>query len=136
MAVKIVIEPIFEADFQENSYGFRPKRDAHQAMNDVSLQLRSGRTQVIDADISKYFDTVPHDKLLNLVAKRIVDKNILKLIKMWLKAPVVEEDNGKKKYKGNDKGMPQGGVISPLLANIYLDVLDREKKTMVSDLDN
>ena len=136
MAVKIVIEPIFEADFQENSYGFRPKRDAHQAMNDVSLQLRSGKTQVIDADISKYFDTIPHDKLLNLVAKRIVDKNILKLIKMWLKAPVVEEDNGKKKYKGNDKGMPQGGVISPLLANIYLDVLDREKKTMVSDLDN
>jgi len=125
MAVKIVIEPIFEADFQENSYGFRPKRDAHQAMNDVSLQLRSGRTQVIDADISKYFDTIPHDKLLNLVAKRIVDKNILKLIKMWLNAPVVEEDNGKKKYKGNDKGTPQGGVISPLLANIYLDVLDR-----------
>ncbi len=124
MAVKIVIEPIFEADFQENSYGFRPKRDAHQAMNDVSLQLRSGKTQVIDADISKYFDTIPHDKLLNLVAKRIVDKNILKLIKMWLKAPVVEEDNGKKKYKGNDKGTPQGGVISPLLANIYLDVLD------------
>ena len=124
MAVKIVIEPIFEADFQENSYGFRPKRDAHQAMNDVSLQLRSGKTQVIDADISKYFDTIPHDKLLNLVAKRIVDKNILKLIKMWLNAPVVEEDNGKKKYKGNDKGTPQGGVISPLLANIYLDVLD------------
>jgi len=124
MAVKIVIEPIFEADFQENSYGFRPKRDAHQAMNDVSLQLRSGKTKVIDADISKYFDTIPHDKLLNLVAKRIVDKNILKLIKMWLKAPVVEEDNGKKKYKGNDKGTPQGGVISPLLANIYLDVLD------------
>jgi len=124
MAVKVVIEPIFEADFQENSYGFRPKRDAHQAMNDVSLQLRSGKTQVIDADISKYFDTIPHDKLLNLVAKRIVDKNILKLIKMWLKAPVVEEDNGKKKYKGSDKGTPQGGVISPLLANIYLDVLD------------
>jgi group II intron reverse transcriptase/maturase len=124
MAVKIVIEPIFEADFQENSYGFRPKRDAHQAMNDVSLQLRSGKTKVIDADISKYFDTIPHDKLLNLVAKRIVDKNILKLIKMWLRAPVVEEDKGKKKYKGNDKGTPQGGVISPLLANIYLDVLD------------
>ena len=124
MAVKIVIEPIFEADFQENSYGFRPKRDAHHAMDDVSLQLRSGKTQVIDADISKYFDTIPHDKLLKLVAKRIVDKNILKLIKMWLKASVVEEDNGKKKYKGNDKGTPQGGVISPLLANIYLNVLD------------
>jgi len=124
MAVKIVIEPIFEADFQENSYGFRPNRNAHQAVNDVSLQLRSGKTQVIDTDISKYFDTIPHEKLLKLVAKRIVDKNILRLIKMWLKAPVVEEDGGKKKYKGNDKGTPQGGVISPLLANIYLNVLD------------
>jgi len=124
MAVKIVIEPIFEADFQENSYGFRPKRDAHQAMNDVTCHLRYGKTQVIDADISKYFDKIPHDKLLKLIAKRIVDKNILRLIKMWLKASVVEEENGKKKYKGNDKGTPQGGVISPLLANIYLNVLD------------
>jgi group II intron reverse transcriptase/maturase len=124
MAVKIVIEPIFEADFQENSYGFRPKKDAHQAMNDVNVHLRYGKTQVIDADISKYFDNIPHDKLLKLIAKRIVDKNILRLIKMWLKAPVVEEEDGKKKYKGNDKGTPQGGVISPLLANIYLNVLD------------
>lgn len=124
MAVKIVIEPIFEADFQENSYGFRPKRNAHQAVADVSKQLNSGKTQVIDADITKYFDTIPHDKLLALTAQRIVDKNILKLIKLWLTAPVVEEDNGKKKYKGNDKGTPQGGVISPLLANIYLNVLD------------
>jgi RNA-directed DNA polymerase len=82
MAVKIVIEPIFEADFEDNSYGFRPKRDAHQAMDDVSLQLRMGKTQVIDADISKYFDTIPHDKLLALVAKRIVDKHILRLIKL------------------------------------------------------
>jgi group II intron reverse transcriptase/maturase len=124
MAVKIVIEPIFEADFQENSYGFRPKKDAHQAMNDVNVHLRFGKTQVIDADISKYFDNIPHEKLLNLIARRIVDKNILRLIKMWLKAPVVEEEDGKKKYKGNDKGTPQGGVISPLLANIYLNVLD------------
>jgi RNA-directed DNA polymerase len=126
MAVKLVIEPIFEADFEENSYGFRPKRDAHQAMDDVSLQLRTGKTQVIDADISKYFDTIPHDKLLALVAKRIVDKNILRLIKLWLKAPVVEEGrDGKKRAEGNPKGTPQGGVISPLLANIYLHVLDR-----------
>jgi len=124
MAVKIVIEPIFEADFQENSYGFRPKRDAHQAMDDVNVQLRYGKTQVIDADISKYFDNIPHEKLLALIAKRVVDKNILRLVKMWLKAPVVEEENGKKKYKGNDKGTPQGGVISPLFANIYLNVLD------------
>jgi group II intron reverse transcriptase/maturase len=108
-AVKLVIEPIFEADFEENSYGFRPKRNAHQAMDDVSLQLRMGKTQVIDADISKYFDTIPHDRLLGLVAKRIVDKNILRLIKLWLKAPLVEEGrDGKKKTEGNPKGTPQG----------------------------
>jgi group II intron reverse transcriptase/maturase len=125
MSVKIVIEPIFEADFQDNSYGFRPKRNAHQALDDISYHLVKGKTQVIDADLLKYFDTIPHDKLLKLVAKRIVDKHILLLIKLWLKAPVVEErEDGKKKYKGNDKGTPQGGVISPLLANIYLNVLD------------
>lgn len=125
MAVKIVIEPIFEADFQENSYGFRPKRSAHQAVEDVINHLLRGKTDVIDADISKYFDTIPHDRLMQLVAKRIFDKQILKLIKMWLKAPIVEErEDGKKEYKGNDKGTPQGGVISPLLANIYLNVLD------------
>ena len=125
MAVKIVIEPIFEADFQNNSYGFRPKRSAHQAVENVQKHLLQGKTDVIDADISKYFDTIPHDKLMQQVAKRIVDKNILKLIKMWLRAPIVEErEDGKKEYKDNDKGTPQGGVISPLLANIYLNVLD------------
>jgi RNA-directed DNA polymerase len=128
MAVKLVIEPIFEADFKDSSYGFRPGRDAHQAMNEVSLQLRCKNTQVIDADITKYFDTIPHDKLLKAVAKRIVDKNILALIKMWLKAPIAEEENGKRTYKGNGKGTPQGGVISPLLANIYLDTLDAAMK--------
>ena len=125
IAVKIVIEPIFEADFQDNSYGFRPKRNAHQAVEDVNNHLLEGKTEVIDADISKYFDTIPHDKLMQLVAKRIVDKHILKLIKIWLRAPIVEErEDGKKEYKRNDKGTPQGGVISPLLANIYLNVLD------------
>ena len=125
MAVKIVIEPIFEADFQNNSYGFRPKRNAHQAVDDVKNHLFKGRTKVIDADISKYFDTIPHDKLMQVVAKRVVDKQILKLIKMWLRAPIVEErGDGKKECKGSDKGTPQGGVISPLLANIYLNVLD------------
>jgi RNA-directed DNA polymerase len=130
MATKVVIEPVFEADFQENSYGFRPKRSAHQAVGDVSKHLLQGKMDVIDADISKYFDNIPHDKLLQLVAKRIEDKNILKLIKMWLKAPVVEEyEDGRKEYKGNDKGTPQGGVISPLLANVYLNVLDTLWKT-------
>ena len=124
MAVKLVIEPLFEADFQECSYGFRPGRDAHQAMDEVNLQLRCKNTQVIDADITKYFDTIPHDKLLKAVAKRIVDKNILALVKMWLKAPIVEEKDGKRTFRGNDKGTPQGGVISPLLANIYLNTLD------------
>jgi len=125
MAVKIVIEPIFEADFQDNSYGFRPKRSAHQAVDDVANHLFRGRTEVIDADISKYFDTIPHGKLMQVVAKRIVDKQVLRLVKMWLRAPIVEEhEDGKKEYKGNEKGTPQGGVISPLLANIYLNVLD------------
>jgi group II intron reverse transcriptase/maturase len=125
MAVKIVIEPIFESDFQDNSYGFRPKRSAHQAVQDVQKHLLQGKTDVIDADIFKYFDTIPHDKLMQLVAKRIVDKNILRLIKMWLKTPIVEErEDGKKEYKRNDKGTPQGGIVTPLLANIYLNVLD------------
>ncbi len=82
MALKLVIEPIFEADFQDSSYGFRPGRDAHQAMDEVSMQLRYKNTQVIDADITAYFDTILHDKLLKAVARRIVDKNILALIKM------------------------------------------------------
>ena len=124
-AVKIVIEPIFEADFQDNSYGFRPKRNAHQAVDDVKKHLFKGKIEVIDADLSKYFDTISHDKLLQVVAKRIVDRHILWLIKMWLKAPIVEErEGGKEEYTRNGKGTPQGGVISPLLANIYLNVLD------------
>jgi RNA-directed DNA polymerase len=126
MAVKIVIEPIFEADFEDNSYGYRPKRDAHQAMDDLILQLRTGKNQVIDADVSNYFDTIPHDKLMVLVAKRVVDKHILWLIRMWLKAPIVEEgEDGRSRTIGNSEGTPQGGVISPLLANIYLNVLDK-----------
>ena len=125
MAMKIVIEPIFEADFQENSCGSRPRRDAHQAMEEISSHLRMGKIQVIDADLSRYFDTLPHDQLLGQVARRIADKNILRFIRMWLKAPVVEEgEDGRRRYLGNGRGTPQGGVISPLLANIYLHVLD------------
>ena len=130
MAVKLIIEPIFEADFCENSYGFRPKRSAHDALDDIANTLWAGYTQVIDADLSKYFDSIPHDKLMAVVAERIVDGGMLALIKQWLKAPVIGEDEtGVKKIvgggKANRKGTPQGGVISPLLANCYLHILDR-----------
>ena len=130
MAVKLLIEPIFEADFCAHSYGFRPKRSAHDAVDDIANALWAGYTQVIDADLSKYFDSNPHAKLLAVVAERIVDGGILHLIKQWLKAPVIgEDDNGVKKTvgggKANRKGTPQGGVISPLLANCYLHILDR-----------
>jgi len=129
MAVKLMIEPIFEADFCDCSYGFRPKRSAHDAMGDISYALHKGHTEVIDADLSKYFDTIPHAKLLAVVAERIADGGILHLIKQWLKAPVVEKGkDGKDRTsggKGNRRGTPQGGVISPLLANLYLHLLDR-----------
>jgi len=130
MAVKLVVEPIFEADFCESSYGFRPKKSAHDAIDDIAYALNKGYTKVIDADLSKYFDTIPHDKLLTVVAERISDGEILRLIKMWLKAPVVGEGrDGKSRYvgggKGSRKGTPQGGVISPLLSNLYLHLLDR-----------
>ena len=130
MAVKLVIEPIFEADFCGTSYGFRPKRSAHGAIDDVAYTLNKGYSEVIDADLSNYFDTIPHAGLMAMVAERISDGEILRLIKMWLKAPVMEQDkDGKKRNigggKGNRKGTPQGGVISPLLANLYLHQLDR-----------
>jgi len=130
MAVKLIIEPIFEADFCPHSYGFRPRRSAHDAVDDIANALWAGYTQVIDADLSKYFDSIPHAKLMAVVAERIVDGGILALIKQWLKAPVIgEDDNGVRKTvgggKGNSKGTPQGGVISPLLSNCYLHILDR-----------
>lgn len=129
MAVKLVIEPIFEADFCDSSYGFRPKRSAHDAADAISKALLTGHRQVIDADLSKYFDTIPHAKLMCVVAERINDKAILALIKQWLKAPVIEEEGGKRRTIGGGKnnrlGTPQGGVISPLLANLYLHLLDR-----------
>jgi len=129
MAAKIVLEPIFEADFCECSYGFRPKRSAHDAVDAVANALLTGHAQVIDADLSKYFDTIPHAKLLAVMAERISDGAVLALIKQWLKAPVVEEKDGTRRTsgggKGNRKGTPQGGVISPLLSNLYLHILDR-----------
>lgn len=130
MAVKLTIEPIFEADFCAHSYGFRPKRSAHDAVDDIAKTLWSGYTQVIDADLSKYFDSIPHAKLMAVVAERIVDGGILALIQQWLKAPIIGEDaDGTRRVvgggKANRKGTPQGGVISPLLANCYLHILDR-----------
>ena len=124
MAVKFVIEPIFEADFEESSYGFRPRRSAKDAVREIKQNLQAGKSDVFDADLSAYFDTIPHKELMHLLALRISDKNVLHLIKMWLKAPV--EENGRPKGgKKNKVGVPQGGVISPLLANIYLHLLDK-----------
>jgi RNA-directed DNA polymerase len=120
-ALLLIIEPIFEADFMECSYGFRPERSAHDALNEVRKQLKGGRLSVYDADLKGYFDSIPHDKLMKCLRMRIVDRSVLKLIRLWLEAPVVEKgQNGGQKITRNKKGTPQGGVISPLLANVYL----------------
>jgi len=124
MACKTVIEPIFEADFEDSSYGFRPKRSAKDAVIRIKENLKNGASEVFDADITAYFDAIPHDKLMKLIGMRVSDSKVLHLIKMWLKAPICE--NGKiHGGKKNKKGTPQGGVISPLLANIYLHLLDK-----------
>lgn len=124
-AAKLVLEPVFEADFDPEAYGYRPGRSAIDAVRRVHGHLKSGYTDVVDADLSKYFDTIPHDELLQCVARRISDKHVLALIKMWLKTPVEERTGtGGKRLtggKGSKHGTPQGGVISPLLANIYMN---------------
>ena len=124
-AAKLTLEPIFEADLEPNAFGYRPKRSAQDAIQAVDQLLYEGYTDVVDADLSKYFDTIPHSELMQCVARRIVDKHMLHLIKMWLKVPVEERDEkGKKRLTGgkdNDRGTPQGGVISPLLANLYMN---------------
>jgi Retron-type reverse transcriptase len=127
-AVLLVLEPIFEADFEDCSYGFRPGRNAHQALEKIRQELAAGRCTIYDADLEGYFDSIPHDKLMACIRVRVVDGSLLRLIRMWLKAPVVEEGpggKGKPTIKRNQKGTPQGGVISPLLANIYLHWFDR-----------
>ena len=126
MAVKLVVEPIFEADFEDCSFGFRPKKNAHQAVEAVRQALYNAHPYVLDADLQQYFDTIPHDKLMEVIAGRISDRHILNWIKQWLSAAVVEEDQGGKWQTHKPKrGTPQGGVISPLLANIYLNLFDR-----------
>lgn len=125
MAATLVLAPIFEADFHPRSFGFRPRRSAHQAIEEIVQALRDGRREVLDADLSKYFDTIPHGQLLQQVARRVRDGSVLRLIKLWLRAPVMEEDrDGTRRVKPNRCGTPQGGVISPLLANLYLNALD------------
>lgn len=123
-ACKQLIEPIYEADFEESSYGFRPERSSADALKAIKGHLKEGKSEVLDADLSKYFDTIPHDKLLIALKERISDPRLLDLIHQWLKAPIYE-DGGFKGGKKNKVGTPQGGVISPLLANIYLNLLDR-----------
>ena len=124
-AAKLVLEPIFEADLEPEAYGYRPKRSAHDAIQKVHKLLVEGYTDVVDADLSKYFDTIPHTELLKSVARRIVDRDVLHLIKMWLKAPVEERDeNGKRRMTGgrsSRRGTPQGGIVSPMLANLYMN---------------
>lgn len=120
-AALLIIEPIFEADFMDCSHGFRPQRSAHGALEQVREHLRQGLTSVYDADLKGYFDSIPHDKLMKCLRMRIVDRSVLKLIRMWLEAPIVEDDgHGGRKVTRRRQGTPQGGVISPLLANVYL----------------
>src|ERR1700693_3156982 len=120
-AVKIVIEPIFEAGFADFSYGFRPKRSAQNALREIYKYINFGCHWVADADLKAYFDTIPQDKLIKLVRMRVTDKSVVKLLSLWLEAGVMEDGN----LIRSPLGTPQGGVISPLLANIYLDALDR-----------
>ena len=138
-AVKLVIEPIFEADLDPNAYGYRPKRSAGDAVRKVHELLCQGYSEVVDADLSNYFDSIPHRELLQSVARRIVDRNMPRLIKLWLKVPVEETDReGKRRLSGgkkSDRGTPQGGIISPLLASVYMNrflkywrITDQERK--------
>jgi RNA-directed DNA polymerase len=121
MAVLLVIEPIFEADFMDCSYGFRPGRSAHDALFEIADTIKAGLMALYDADLKGYFDSIPHDKLIKCLEMRIVDRSVLKLIRMWLQAPIIEQNGtGGNKVTRSRKGTPQGGVISPLLANIYL----------------
>ena len=124
-AAKLVLEPIFEADLESSAYGYRPGRGAADAIKEGHRLLCRGYTGVVDADLSRYFDTIPHRDLMQSVSRRLVDRHVLRLIKLWLKAPVEERDgDGKRRMKSGKQstcGTPQGGVVSPLLANLYMN---------------
>ena len=127
MATLLILEPIFEADFLDCSYGFRPGRSAHQALEEIRGHLQAGYQAVYDADLKGYFDSIPHSQLLACLRVRVVDRSVLQLIRMWLEAPVVERSEGPgggSQWSRPKKGTPQGGVASPLLANLYLHWFD------------
>ena len=124
-AAKLILEPIFEADFRDCSYGYRPGRQAHQALEAVMQALREGYTAIYDTDVQAYFDTIPHDRLMQCVERRVADRSVLRLLRLWLTAPVEERGKGgRPRRQRPTQGTPQGGVISPLLANIYLHWFD------------
>ncbi len=129
-AVLLIIEPIFEADFLDSSFGFRPGKNAHQAIDAIREHLSHGLVEVYDADLKSYFDTIPHDQLMKCLERRLADRMVLTLIRQWLEAPVEEsDDRGQTTRTRPTQGTPQGGVISPLLANLYLHWFEKSGYT-------
>jgi RNA-directed DNA polymerase len=126
-AVLLVLEPIFEADFLDSSYGFRPGRNAQQAIDAIRQYLAAGFREIYDADLQSYFDTIPHDALIKCLERRIADRSVLTLIRMWLECPIIETDEQGRTHATRPKqGVPQGGSLSPLLANVYLHWFEKQ----------